>query len=49
MNVWDILILLAVAGAAVLGVLRARKRKREGKSCCSGNCGLCPGCEEKKP
>ena len=45
MNVWDILILLAVAGAAVLGLLRARRRKAAGKGgCCEGicdSCGLC--------
>ncbi len=52
MNIWDILILLAVAGTAALGLLWKRKRKRAGKSCCSGcsgNCSLCPGCAEKKP
>ena len=40
MNLPDILILLAVAGIVVSGVLRTRKRKAAGKGCC-GNCGLC--------
>jgi hypothetical protein len=41
MNIWDILILLAVAGIAFLAFFRARKRKAEGKSSCCGNCSLC--------
>ena len=40
MGFWDILILLAIAGFAVFGVLRARKRKASGKGCC-GDCSLC--------
>ena len=40
MNVWDILILLAVAGIAGFSFFRVRNRKAEGKSCC-GNCSLC--------
>ena len=45
MNFWDVLILLAVAGAAILAFLRARKRKAAGKSCC-GNCGSCGLCRK---
>ena len=41
MNIFDILILLAVAGIALFGLLRVRKRKRCGKGCC----GTCTGCE----
>lgn len=41
MNIFDILILLAVAGIALFGLLRARKRKCCGKGCC----GTCTGCE----
>ena len=44
MNLWDILILLAVAGAAVFGFLKARKRKKSGKTCCGGSCGTCDLC-----
>jgi len=47
MNVFDILILLAVAAAAVFGLLRARKRKRAGKSCCGSGCGSCTLCRQK--
>ena len=48
MNVWDILILLAVAGAAVLGLRRTRKRKAAGKGgCCEGSCGSCALCKEQ--
>ena len=43
MNIWDILILLAVAGVAFLAFFRARKRKAEGKICC-GNCSACSLC-----
>ena len=34
MNLWDILILLAIAGIAVFAFLAARKRKASGKSSC---------------
>ncbi len=40
MNVYDILILLAVAGAAVFAALSVRRRKKAGKGCC-GNCEGC--------
>ncbi|MBR6955337.1 MAG: hypothetical protein IKH77_09950 [Clostridia bacterium] len=38
MNIWDILILAGVAAAAVLAVLRLRKR---GRRCCDGCCAAC--------
>ena len=45
MNLWDILILLAIAGIAFFAFLAARKRKASGKSSCCGcsceGCGLC--------
>ena len=40
MNVYDILILLTVAGAAAFAVLSVRRRKKTGKGCC-GNCEGC--------
>jgi len=47
MNLWDILILLAVAGAVILGLVRARGRRRSGGSCCSCGCGSCDCCGNK--
>ena len=49
MNVWDILILLAVAGLAALAFILRRRRKASGRgSCCeSGSCGSCSLCREK--
>ena len=51
MNTFDILILLAIAAAAVFGLLRTRKRKRAGKGCCSSCCGTgcstCSLCRQK--
>ena len=50
MNVWDILILLAVAGMVGLAVLSLRKGKSSGChgggscSCGCGSCAGCPGC-----
>ena len=44
MNLWDILILLAIAGVAVFAFFRVRKRKAEGKSSCCGNCSGCSLC-----
>lgn len=44
MNVFDILILLAVAGIALFGFVRARKRKAAGKSCCGSSCETCGLC-----
>ena len=41
MNIWDILILLVIAGIAGFAFYRTRKRKAEGKSSCCGNCSLC--------
>ena len=44
MNLWDILILLVIAGIAGFAFYRAKKRKAERKSSCcgsSGNCSLC--------
>lgn len=41
MNIWDILILLVIAGTAGFAFYRTRKRKAEGKSSCCGNCSLC--------
>ena len=47
MNLWDILILLAVGAAAVFGVFRIRKRKQAGNSCCSCSCETCSLCRNK--
>ena len=44
MNMWDILILLAIAGIGVVAFLRVRKRKAEGKSSCCGSCSGCSLC-----
>ena len=41
MNIWDILILLVIAGVAARAFFRVRKRKAEGKSSCGGSCSLC--------
>ena len=46
MNIWDILILLAIACIAAIAFFRARKRKAEGKSCCCGSCGNCSLCKQ---
>lgn len=45
MNIWDILILTAIASVLIGAVLRIRKGKK-----CSGGCGNCPysdGCRKK--
>jgi len=39
MNVWDILILAAVAGAVILSLVSIRRDRRRG-GCC-GSCGSC--------
>ncbi|MBR3742806.1 MAG: FeoB-associated Cys-rich membrane protein [Clostridia bacterium] len=46
MNIWDILIMLAVAGAVVLGIRRMRRRKAGGCGCGCG-CDGCHGCGRK--
>ncbi len=49
MNVWDILILVLIAGMVIAGFVVRNKRKKEGKGCCSGSCSSCGcGCGEKK-
>ena len=46
MNVWDILILIAVAAAVALAV----RTVRGGKTCrCGGDCACCPHACGKKP
>ena len=46
MNLWDLLILLAIAAVAVFSLISSRRRKAAGKSacgCCStGDCAGCP-------
>ncbi len=42
MNIWDVLILLAVAGAAAAALLHIRKRKHGGCSGCCEGCTRCP-------
>ena len=44
MNIWDILILLAVAGIVAFAFYHARKRRAEGKSSCCGSCESCGMC-----
>ena len=43
MNIWDVVILLVIAGAVVFGFYRSRKRKAAGKGCCGESCGCCTG------
>jgi len=39
MNIWDILILVLIAGLVIWALLRARKRKKAGRCACG-----CEGC-----
>ena len=52
MNLWDILILLVIAGIAVFAFFMKQKRKAAGKSSCCGcsceSCVLC-GDQSRKP
>lgn len=42
MNIWDILILLAIGAAVAAGIYTRRKSKKNGNSCCcSGDCDKC--------
>ncbi len=41
MNIWDILILAAIAAALILAAVRMKKRRGSG---CSGSCAGCKGC-----
>lgn len=43
MNLFDILILLAVTAAILLAALQIRRGRKTGRDCC-GNCGSCTGC-----
>lgn len=47
MNLWDILILLIVAGAVVLTVFLSRRRKASGKGSCCDSCGSCTLCANR--
>ena len=54
MNLWDVLILLAVAAAAFAALRRICRQKKTGKNC-SENCGgcslrgvSCPGSRENR-
>lgn len=41
MNIWDIVILLAIAGVVGFGFYRRRKRRAAGKGGCCENCSAC--------
>ena len=41
MNLWDIVILLLVAGAAALAVRSRVRARKNGSSCCSAGCSAC--------
>ena len=50
MNIWDILILLLIAGAVALALHFLRGKKRGGCSCGCGGCTKnCPARQEEKP
>ncbi len=44
MNIWDVIILAAVAAAVVFAVIRMRKRKGSG---CHTSCSGCEGCVKR--
>ena len=46
MNLWDILILAAVAVAVFFALRSSRKRTKGGccDGCCGGSCDCCTGC-----
>ena len=41
-NAGTILVSAALIAAVAGIILRLRKDKKQGKSCCGGNCGCCP-------
>ena len=45
MNLGDLAVLLAVAGAVAAAVASLVRRKKKGNSCC-GDCSRCGGCEQ---
>ena len=45
MNIWDVLIIAAIAVPVVLFLVRRRRRKSGG---CHGNCSGCEGCPFRK-
>ncbi|MBR4500688.1 MAG: FeoB-associated Cys-rich membrane protein [Clostridia bacterium] len=52
MNIWDILILLAVAAALFLALRGMRRARRSGKCCgagCGCGCAKCAARQDKKP
>ena len=46
MNIWDILILVLIAGAVVLALRRIFTRKKQS---CAGSCACCSGCPGCSP
>ncbi len=48
MGLWDIVILLAVASAALLAVRSVRKGRNRGCSCGCSGCPSAASCERKK-
>lgn len=48
MNIWDILILLAVAGVVAAALFIGKKRKASGRGSCCRSCEGCHLCEGKK-
>ena len=48
LNVWDLIILLAVLAAVILSAVRILRRKKAGSDC-SGNCDGCSLCSASCP
>lgn len=44
MNVWDVLVLVAVVAAVVWAVVTMAGNRRRGKRLCGGDCSRCGGC-----
>ncbi|MDI9505790.1 MAG: FeoB-associated Cys-rich membrane protein [Clostridiales bacterium] len=46
-NLGTMLVALMLAGIVTAIVVKLRKDKKQGKSICSGNCGMCGSCPKQ--
>ena len=49
MNVWEVIVLVAILALSVFGLIFSIRKNNKNKGCgCGGNCSACSGCHTAK-